>query len=306
MTAVLATTSMLAVSSRDILVFGVTGLTLGGIYALSALGLVVVYRATGVLNFAQGAIGAIAALTLANDFLAEDRPAALGYAVAMALAIGLSLFYGLLIAPRLAHRDPVVRAMGALGFGLSILGFAGWRWTARVQKLDLPTDDTRFTVFDVNVTLTRALVIVLAIVVTVGTTIFLNRTRTGLSMRALANDRDLSSLIGVDVRRAELVAWLMGGVIAGVSGVLFGATKQLDAASLTFLVIPAIAAAVVGQLRSLWWTFAGGMLIGLIESELTNFRDLSPFKDLTQLAVGAGVILLLQRSRSVSFEGAER
>lgn len=305
MTTVLAT-AMLAISSRDVLVFGVTGLTLGGIYALSALGLVVVYRATGVLNFAQGAIGAIAALTLANDFLAEDRPAALGFAVAMALAIGLSLFYGLLIAPRLAHRDPVVRAMGALGFGLSILGFAGWRWTARVQKLDLPTDDTRFTVFDVNVTLTRALVIVLALVVTVGTTIFLNRTRTGLSMRALANDRDLSSLIGVDVRRAELVAWLMGGVIAGVSGVLFGATKQLDAASLTLLVIPAIAAAVVGQLRSLWWTFAGGMLIGLIESELTNFRDISPFKDLTQLAVGAGVILLLQRSRSVSFEGAER
>ncbi len=297
---------MLAIDTQNLLVFGVTGLTLGGIYALSALGLVVVYRATGVLNFAQGAIGAIAALTLANEFLAKDRSAVLGYVVALGIAVGLSLFYGLLIAPRLAHRDPVVRAMGALGFGLSILGFAGWRWTARIQKLDLPTDDTRFRVFDVNVTLTRALVIVLAFVVTVGITVFLNRTRIGLSMRALANDRELSSLIGVDVRRAEVVAWLIGGVIAGVSGVLFGATKQLDAASLTFLVIPAIAAAVVGQLRSLWWTFAGGMAIGLIESELTNFRDISPYKDLTQLVVGAGVILLLQRNRSVSFERTER
>lgn len=297
---------IVAVTGQDLLTFLVTGLTLGGIYSLSALGLVVVYRATGVLNFAQGAIGAVAALTLANEFIAKDRPAALGYLAALVIAVGLSLFYGLVIAPRLAHRDPVVRAMGALGFGLSILGFSGWRWTARVQKLDLPTDDVRFRLADVNITLTRAIVVALAILVTIGITAFLTRTRVGLSMRALANDREISSMIGVDVRRAEAMAWLLGGVIAGASGVLFGATKQLDAVSLTFLVIPAIAAAVVGQLRSLWWTLAGGMLIGVIESELTNFRSISPYKDLTQLAVGAGVILLLQRSRSVSFEGAQR
>lgn len=295
-----------ATTSQDLLTFLVTGLTLGGIYSLSALGLVVVYRATGVLNFAQGAIGALAALTLANEFIAKDRPEVLGYLVAMTLAVALSLFYGLVIAPKLAHRDPVVRAMGALGFGLSILGFAGWRWTARIQKLSLPTDDLRFRLAGVNVTLTRALVIVLALAVTVTITVFLNRTRIGLAMRALANDREIASLIGVDVRRAESTAWFIGGVIAGASGILFGATKQLDAASLTFLVIPAIAAAVVGQLRSLWWTLAGGMLIGVIESELTNIRPLSPYKDLTQLAVGAGVILLLQRSKSVSFVGAER
>lgn len=293
-------------SVDNLLTFLVTGLTLGGIYSLSALGLVVVFRATGVLNFAQGAIGAIAALTLANEFIGKDRNEYVGYAVALVIAVGLSLFYGLVIAPRLAHRDPVVRAMGALGFALCILGFAGWRWTARVQKLKLPTDSTRFRIFDVNVTLTRALVVILAVLVTVGITIFLNRTRVGLAMRALANDREIASMIGVDVRRAEVTAWLIGGVIAGVSGVLFGATKQLDAASLTFLVIPAIAAAVVGRLHSLWWTLAGGMLIGVIESELTNFRSISPYKDLTQLIVGVGVILLLQRSSSVSFEGAER
>lgn len=293
-------------SLDNFLTFLITGLTLGGIYSLSALGLVVVYRATGVLNFAQGAIGAIAALTLANEFIGKERNEYMGYVVAMVLAVALSLFYGLVIAPRLAQRDPVVRAMGALGFGLSILGFAGWRWTARVQKLKLPTDSSRFRVFDVNVTLTRALVIVLAVVVTVLITVFLNRTRVGLAMRALANDREIASMIGVDVRRAETTAWLIGGVIAGASGILFGATSQLDAASLTFLVIPAIAAAVVGRLHSLWWTLAGGMLIGIIESELTNFRSISPYKNLTQLAVGVGVIMLLQQSNSVSFEGAER
>ena len=77
-------------------------------------------------------------------------------------------------------------------------------------------------------------------------------------------------------------------------------------ASLTFLVIPAVAAAVVGQLKSLWWTFGGAMLIGVIEAELTNFPAIAPYKELTQLAVGAGAILLLQRSRVVSFVGADR
>ncbi|HEX4981499.1 MAG TPA: branched-chain amino acid ABC transporter permease [Ilumatobacteraceae bacterium] len=295
-----------AITGTNLLTFLITGLTVGGIYALSALGLVVVYRATGVLNFAQGAVGAIAALTLANEFIGKGRPEALGYIAAVALAIVLSLFYGLVISPRLSRRDPIVRAMGALGFGLFILGFCGWRWTARIQKLDLPTDEWSFKIGEVTVTLTRALVIVLALVVTVAITAFLNKTRVGLSMRSLANDRELSSMLGVDVRRAETVAWLMGGVIAGLSGILFGATKQLDASSLTFLVIPAIAAAVVGQLKSLWWTFAGAMLIGVIEAELTNFNRISPYKDITQLAVGAGVILLLQRSRVVSFVGADR
>ena len=297
---------IVAVTGTNLLTFFITGLTVGGIYALSALGLVVVYRATGVLNFAQGAVGAVAALTLANEFIAKGRPEALGYIAALALAIALSLFYGLVISPRLAHRDPVVRAMGALGFGVLILGFCGWRWTARIQKLDLPTDEWSFKIGEVTVTLTRALVIVLALIVTIAITAFLNKTRVGLSMRALANDRELSSMIGVEVRKAETVAWLIGGVIAGLSGILFGATKQLDAASLTFLVIPAIAAAVVGQLKSLWWTFAGAMLIGVVEAELTNFPTIAPYKDITQLAVGAGAILLLQRSQVVSFVGADR
>ena len=113
-----------AITGTNLLTFFITGLTVGGIYALSALGLVVVYQATGVLNFAQGAVGAIAALTLANEFIGEGRPEALGYIAAIALAIALSLFYGLVISPRLSRRDPIVRAMGALGFGLFILGSA--------------------------------------------------------------------------------------------------------------------------------------------------------------------------------------
>lgn len=293
-----------AITGESLLTFLITGMVTGGIYALSALGLVVVYRATGILNFAQGAIGAVAAMTLANEFIGKERSETLGYVVAIAIAVALSLFYGLLIAPRLAHRDQVVRAIGALGFALFILGFCGWRWTARVQKLELPTDTKAFSIGGVNVTWTRVIVVLITFAVAIAITAFLNRTRVGLSMRAMANDRELSSMLGVNVPRTELVAWTTSGVLAGVTGILFGAATRLDPASLTFLVIPAVAAAVVGQLRSLWWTVAGAMIIGIVEAQLRNFSSIENYNGLTGLAVGATAIMLLQRTKTVSFAGA--
>ena len=80
---------------------------------------------------------------------------------------------------------------------------------------------------------------------------------------------------------------------------------RLDAISLTFLVIPAIGAAVVGQLRSLGWTLFGGILIGVVEAELTNFKSLSEYKSLTELVIGAGVVLIIQRKSTISFSSAD-
>jgi branched-chain amino acid transport system permease protein len=108
--------------------------------------------------------------------------------------------------------------------------------------------------------------------------------------------------VGVNVTRAETVAWAISGVLASVTGLLFASVVQLEAASLTFLVIPAIAAALVGQLRSLWWTLLGAMVIGVIESELTNFGSVKSYKVLTELLIGAGVVLFVNRSRTVSFQ----
>ena len=102
---------MLAAFSADnLLPYLITGLTVGGIYSLSALGLVVVHRATGVVNFAQGAIGAIAALVYSQEFVERGNNLALGWLASLALAVVLSLFYGRIMAPRLSHRDAVVKA----------------------------------------------------------------------------------------------------------------------------------------------------------------------------------------------------
>ena len=85
-------------------------------------------------------------------------------------------------------------------------------------------------------------------------------------MRALANDREATAMLGVPVRRVEAAAWLGSGVVCGISGVLLGDLVGLDPVGVTFLVIPALAAALIGQLHSLWITLAAGFVIGIVQS----------------------------------------
>ena len=92
-------------------------------------------------------------------------------------------------------------------------------------------------------------------------------------MRALANDREITATLGVPVRRVEAAAWLGSGLVCGSAGLLLSNLVGLDIVGLTFLVIPALAAALIGQLRSLWVTLAAGFLIGIVQSGLTAFSD---------------------------------
>src|SRR5689334_1156116 len=101
----------------DLAPFIISGLAVGAIYALSGVGLVVLYRTSGVLNFAYGAIGAVGAL-IAWQLLQLDMPILLACLAAILVATALSLFYGRVIAPWLAYRETVVRGVATLGFGL--------------------------------------------------------------------------------------------------------------------------------------------------------------------------------------------
>ena len=109
----------------DVKPFIVTGLALGSIYALSGMGLVVLYRATAVLNFAYGAIGAIGAL-VAWDLIDSGTPEPVAWLVCIVVTTAISLGYGVLIAPKLADRDLATKAISTVGFAVLILGFSLW------------------------------------------------------------------------------------------------------------------------------------------------------------------------------------
>jgi branched-chain amino acid transport system permease protein len=182
--------------------FVVSGLSTGAVYVLAGVGLVVLYRASGVLNLAQGALGALCAL-LAWQIADSGGPEWLGWIAGIVVATVLALFYGRIIAPRLAHSDPIVRAVATLGFALIVLGFCEFIWGEWPRSLRLPTDTIGFEVIGVRVTATRAIAFCLGVAVTLGMVVFLNRSRLGLSMRALANDREISGMVGVPVLRVD-------------------------------------------------------------------------------------------------------
>jgi branched-subunit amino acid ABC-type transport system permease component len=152
-----------------------------------------------------------------------------------------------------------------------------------------------FELIGVRVTATRAVAFALAVLATVAVMTFLARSRLGLQMRALANNRDLSALLGVRVLRADGYAWVISGGLAGISGILLADLQRLSGQTLTFAVIPAIAAAVIGRFSSLPATVAGGVAIGVCEALLTPVPVVGPFRTAVPFVFAVVALLWMQR-----------
>src|SRR5262245_36676567 len=139
--------------------------------------------------------------------------------------------------------------MGTLGFALILVGVMFLIWSDDPRTLELPTSRIGFGVAGVRITLTGIIAIGLAIAVSAGTAWFLRRSDLGTVMRAMADDRDVTAMLGAPVRRVEAIAWLGSGLVCGATGILLASLVLLDSVTLTFLVISALAATLVGRLR---------------------------------------------------------
>jgi branched-chain amino acid transport system permease protein len=284
--------------------FIATGLALGGVYALSGVGLVVLYKTTGVLNLAFGAIGAMGALIaweLINNAGWDEYPA---YGVCVAFGAVVTLLYGVIFGPPLANRDPLVKATATLGLALILLGAMSWIWSDKARSMILPTSDESVDVGDVLVTYTQIIGFALGVVVTAATTAYLRFTKMGTAMRALANDREITATLGVPVRRVEAVAWLASGLLAGIAGLLLSNLVGLDANTLTFLVISGLAAALIARLQSIVVTLFAGIVIGLVNALITPILSISEYRDMTPFVLAVVALLWLSRHREVSFSRA--
>jgi branched-chain amino acid transport system permease protein len=277
--------------------FIVIGLALGGVYALSGVGLVVLYRATGVLNLAFGAIGAAGALIAYYLVQHTGWPHWLAYTICVLTGGVVNLLYGMVLGPAFARRDPLVKMMGTLGLALILLGLMSWRAPiggAFARLLPLPSSTHIYQIWGVGVSLTQLIALGLAFAITAGVTVFLQATKLGTAMRALANDREIAATLGVPVRRVEAVAWFGSGIFCGMAGLLLpDLLTSLDYSALTFLVISAIAAALIGQLKSLWWTLFGGIAVGVLQAGLTPYSGDTPISSVSSYRAAAPFVLAI-------------
>src|SRR6266545_7329036 len=163
--------SVFGVEWQFIKPFIVIGLAFGGVYALSGVGLVVLYRATGVLNLAFGAIGASGALIAYWLINHTSCPQWLAFAVCVAFGGVVNLLYGMVFGPAFARRDPLVKMMGTLGLALILLGLMAWRAPiggAFARLLPLPSSTHIYQIWGTGVSLTQIIALALAFAITAG------------------------------------------------------------------------------------------------------------------------------------------
>jgi branched-chain amino acid transport system permease protein len=284
--------------------FLMSGLAVGSLYALGGIGIVLLYRATGVLNLAAGAIGAAAAF-LAWQLGEWGLYAPLTWVAGLLTGVALALTYGRLIAPGLSWREPVIKGVASLGYALVLLGLVSFLWNDDPRKLSFPTDAVSVSILGLKVTVTRLIVMAAAIGIVIAITLALGRTRIGLQMRALANNRRIASLVGVPILRVETVAWGVSGLIFGFTGLMFGSLVRLEPAVITFMVIPCTAAAIAGRLVSLPTALIAGLAMGVIESLLTLSETFKAVRPMAPYVIAIALLVAMNLNRRLTFAGED-
>jgi branched-chain amino acid transport system permease protein len=270
----------------DFLTFTIFGIVTGAIYAIAASGLVVTYTTSGIFNFAHGAVGMLAAFTYWQLSVDWGWPTPVALAVVLlVLAPGFGALIERTMIRSLEGTSETTKLVVSVGLLAALIGLAQVIWETEGRRVDWLFGATNgVDVFGVFVNYHRLATLGAAAAVALGLWLFLNRTRTGVSMRAVVDNRGLAELNGVRPNRASMLSWAIGFSLAALAGILIAPVLQLRVVVLTFLVVNAYAAAMVGRLRSLPLTFAGAIGLGLLESYLIGWLDPNRFEVLEPIA----------------------
>src|SRR5712671_1591228 len=249
--------------------YTVIGITLGGTYALAAIGLVLIYRVSGVLNFAQGAVSMFSAFIAYQVSTVMGYPAAVGLVAAIVAGGAIGYLIERFTIRPLAGRSTLNKVVVTIGWLLVLQTAAGliWGQTAYHRPVQLVSiHGFTFPGTSVVVGWDEFTTIVVALGLAFGTAAVLRWTTFGTSMRAVADDPVAARLWGINVNRVMAVSWVAGSAMGAIAGVLITPRINFDPISLTLVVIDAFTAALIGRLTSLPWTVVGAMFLGLAET----------------------------------------
>jgi branched-chain amino acid transport system permease protein len=247
----------------------VVGAALGGIYAITAGGLVMTYATTGVFNFAHAAIGAFLAFLYWELRVDHGWPTMLALVVVLlVVAPLLGVALDVLLMRRLRDAPLVVQLMVTVGLMLAFMGITTTIWkpiTPRATPAFF-AGSAGVHIGDVIATWHRIITVALAAAIALVLRAFLYRTRLGISMRAVVDNRNLAALTGARPNVVSSAAWALGCSTAGLAGILIAPETGMVVDTLTLIIVIAFAAAAIGQLRSIPMAFVGGMVIGLVKA----------------------------------------
>jgi len=252
--------------------YAVVGVVTGSIYAVAASSLVVTYTASGVFNFASGAIGMIMAFAYWQLRVSWHWPAPLAlFVVLFLIAPAFGMLVERFLIRKIQGKSVVNSLVVTIGLMLGLIGLATVIWKPESRALPGFFGSAGFQLGSVFVTWHQTITVIVAGAIAIGLRVLLFRTRMGVAMRAVVDDSNLAGLHGVRPGRVSSLSWALGASLAALAGILIAPFLQLAVLPLTLLVLDAYAAAMVGRLRSLPLTFAGALGLGLVESFVVGY-----------------------------------
>lgn len=265
----------------------VVGVTIGSIYAIAASGLVVTYTTSGIFNFAQGAMGMFCAYFYwqlrADPDLTSGKTWGMNPLLAMLVTVLvfaplLGVLVERVLMRRLADAPLVAQLVVTIGLMVALMGLAVTIWDPNLGRT-IPTffGTDGFNLGQTFVPWFRLITIVTGIVLAIVIRIVLYRTRLGVAMRAVVDQRELAALNGARPGRTSAFAWALGTSMAALAGIFLAEElSNLSVETLTLFIVNAFAAAIIGRLKSLPWTYVGGMIIGVSLAFSSNFLTWKP------------------------------
>lgn len=281
----------------------INGLSSGGIYALGAIGLSLVYGILKLVNFAHGDFMTLGGYVAFAINVSAGMPlivAALG-AVAAVAALGLVLEWGIWAPMRRRGAGVMQLLLLSVGLAFVIRNLILFHWGGDDRSLDVDQFQSWNLFGEVRITAIQLTVIVTAGVVLVLVAAMLKSTLIGKTMRALADSFDLAEVSGVNTKRVVTYTWLLAGSLAGLAGVLAAVYTTLTPNTGWFLLLPIFAAVVLGGIGNAYGALVGGLVLGLVQEWSTMFIE-PTYKE----AIGFLVLILVLLVRPQGIFGQAR
>lgn len=279
-----------------------SGLAAGGVYAVFAVSLTLMSRLVRVVNFAQATTGMFAAFIAVWFSSQAGLPVWLATVLGVLVGAFLSALIGWIAATWLSEADLSTRSAMTVGPFLLLISLSYILFGNKPQPFSPIFNGPAFTVAGVVVSWVTIITVTLSIVVAAAAALVLKKTTVGTKLRALSDRPTTAELIGISSRPLAIGVWAVTGAISAVTVLIIAPTQSNDAVSLSMLVIPAAAAALLGGFKRLDLAVIGGLLLGLVNGMVAQINELTLVRSFVPLIFI--VVLLLWSQRKEVWDAA--
>jgi len=249
----------------------VSGLLIGLMYSLIALGFVLIYKATDAINFAQGEFVMLAGL-MATTVLAAELPVWVAIAAAILGMIAFSFALERAVLRPLLGRPAVAVIMATIGLANILRGLPPITVGAQTKALPLPIGDDPIFVWSAVIPPIQLVGVIVSIVFLGVFTVFFLKSRMGIALRAVADNQQVAMAMGINVERYFGIAWAMAGIVSALGGIIWGSMLGVDT-QLALIGLKVFPVVILGGLDSIVGAVVGGLIVGVVESLAAGYLD---------------------------------